>query len=150
MKIIEIVEIAKIVRNVFLDNRDELDIPHFFSFPENCCEGASLFLGYYLFLRFPDNKFEIIRGLTESAYDHVYHLWLEVDGHIFDLTIDQFPEYENPIFNSQQPHPMSDIFIEDKRLALIIYLDYYFNKVVESERFTKSFCRFSELVKINT
>jgi hypothetical protein len=52
-------------------------------------EGTSLFLGNILKELFPKSEVTYIKGYKPCGE---MHFWLSVDGLIFDVTADQFPE----------------------------------------------------------
>lgn len=111
--------------------------PLFDSFPNNCCEHTSVLFGYFLNIKMPELTVEIIRGVKRTdECDLEYHLWLEVDGLIYDLTVDQFEECNIPVYGATL-HPLNDLFIEDKREYLGAYMTEYFDKVLELPRFSK-------------
>lgn len=104
-------------------------------FPRGCCEHSSVLFGYYIDLYFPQLGVEIIRG--KDIENGGYHFWLEINGKVFDLTIDQFEEADTPVYGLEQ-HPMSDIFCEDYRETLRTYTDYYKEKVIDIHQYYHS------------
>jgi len=112
-------------------------LPFFKLFPKNCCEHTSVFFGYYASLLFPELEIDVIRGRNESVHGIEYHLWLEINGQAFDLTLDQFDEYQEPIY-SEGLHPITATFVEDKRDSINSYMSYYYDKVLDIPRFSKA------------
>ncbi|MCS6161884.1 hypothetical protein [Shewanella baltica] len=126
------------------------ELPIFEDFPKNCCEHTSVFLGFYVNLKFPDLEIDVISGRNESIHGIEYHLWLEISGKVFDLTLDQFDEYHKPIY-CEKSHPTARIFIEENRVPIESYMPYYFDKVLEIPRFSKAIssvvCKLNMLVE---
>ncbi|EGQ7769571.1 hypothetical protein MA612_004549 [Vibrio parahaemolyticus] len=112
-------------------------LPFYKYFPKNCCEHTSVFLGFYISLIFPELEIEIIRGRNESIHGLQYHFWLEIDGSVVDLTVDQFKGYDAPIY-CENAHPLAAEFVEDRREPIGFYMGHYYRKVLEIERFSKA------------
>ncbi|HIF9068998.1 TPA: hypothetical protein ACX6QT_001529 [Photobacterium damselae] len=91
------VELAKKIRTIFELAKSNIDLPGFWNFPVGSCQGASLFLGKVIEESFPESAIEYVEA-TDN-YGEI-HFWLTVDGHIFDITADQFPEVNEPIYGS--------------------------------------------------
>lgn len=132
-----ITNLARTFRNAIEISDIEEILPFFSSFPWNCCEHTAVLFGFYSKLIYPNLKVEVIRGCSDSINGIEYHLWLELNNRIFDLTIDQFDGYSEPIYCAKN-NPISDEFIEDKRILIYEYMDYYFEKVLERPRFTRA------------
>ncbi|EOV4650941.1 hypothetical protein ACONRW_004522 [Vibrio parahaemolyticus] len=66
-----------------------------------------------------------------------YHFWLEINGQVVDLTVDQFKGYSAPIY-AGNVHPLADEYVEDEREPIGAYMGHYYNKVLEIERFSKA------------
>lgn len=89
------------VRKLFELAQGNIDLPYFSGFPKNACEGASLFLGAILKEKSPESHIEYLKGHDENG---AIHFWLEIDAMVFDITADQFPEIEFPLFGvTNQP-----------------------------------------------
>lgn len=89
------------VRKLFELAQGDIDLPYFSGFPKNACEGASLFLGAILKEKSPESHIECLKGHDENG---AIHFWLEIDSMVFDITADQFPEIESPLFGvANQP-----------------------------------------------
>ena len=117
------------------DRHKELDIPFFYSFPKNSCEGASIFFGHIAKLMFPDIKIAIVKGFRMfSEDDEGYHFWVEINGRIFDLTSDQFDEASEPIINEKVMGKHIGFSIEERQ-PVSDYLLYYFDNCLDIKRF---------------
>lgn len=103
------------IRRLFELGRDRIDLPYFSGFPENACEGASLFLGATLKEIFPESHIDYLKGYDKNG---AIHFWLEVDAKIFDITADQFSEIREPIFGADY-QPLAKIYcdIEKKEIT---------------------------------
>ncbi|MUK32196.1 hypothetical protein GNP44_19245 [Aliivibrio fischeri] len=95
------------------------------------------FLGFYISLIFPELETEVVRGRNESINGLKYHFWLEINGQVIDLTVDQFKGYSIPIY-AENIHPLAEEFVEDKRESIDAYMGYYCDKVLEIDRFSKA------------
>lgn len=89
------ISISQKIRKLFELAQGSIDFPYFSGFPKNACEGASLFLGATLKEKYPESHIEYIKGYDENG---AIHFWLEVNAMVFDITADQFPEIEPPLF----------------------------------------------------
>ncbi len=94
------------IRRLFELGKDSIDLPYFRSFPRNSCEGASLFLGAYLKEAFPSCNIVYVKGYDKNSS---IHYWLEIDGKIFDPTLDQFDGFESPLWSADL-HPLKSVF----------------------------------------
>ena len=66
----------------------------FYLFPHGACLTSIIVLAQYL-LRFDDkNEFLIVRGWNQNTS----HAWLEYNGYAIDVTADQFPEIDEPVY----------------------------------------------------
>lgn len=66
----------------------------FYLFPHGACLTSKIVLAQYL-LRFDDkNEFLIVRGWNQNTS----HAWLEYNGYAIDVTADQFPEINGPVY----------------------------------------------------
>ena len=130
-----IVELAKALRRIFEDCCGDLEIPFFYSFPENSCEGASVFFGHIVKVFFPEAKVDIVKGFRIfSEYDTGYHFWVEVNGRVFDLTSDQFDESVEAVINGHIIEKHIGFSIECRQ-DISEYLVYYLDNRLEPERF---------------
>lgn len=118
----EIVNFSISFRKVLEAHSDELqkmNFPFFCSFPENCCQGASVLLGMLIHQYFRKCSVKVIKGttrITEPGGDY-HHFWIEVSGRVYDLTLDQFGDLlqnrysgiDRPIFGAMK-HPLAGHF----------------------------------------
>ncbi|TQQ47732.1 hypothetical protein [Vibrio cholerae] len=109
-------EIAQRIREVFLENRAEIDLPFFHRFPVNSCESASYFLGALLAKFLSDKEVFVVHGYKHSSDES--HFWVEVDGKVIDITVDQFTEFSEPIYGAEV-HPLSAKFKPDSKVEAI-------------------------------
>lgn len=133
------IDTAKRIRIFFEKAKENIDLQGFSNFPVGSCEGAALFLGNMLHELFPEKTIEYIKGYKDCGE---MHFWLKVDGLVYDITADQFPEIPSPlygadsqplesIFNDTEVTPielafsMSDITNSTYKNSLMIELRYY-------------------------
>ncbi|MGF1733727.1 hypothetical protein [Photobacterium kasasachensis] len=109
-------EFSQMVRDIFLENRENIDLPFFYSFPQNSCESASYFLAALLAQRFPDKKFLVVHGYQHSSDEH--HYWIEVDGKVIDITADQFAKVCKPIYGAYS-HPLESKFVPSSKTEAV-------------------------------
>lgn len=100
------IETSKKIRGFFEKAQGNIDLPGFWRFPTGACEGASLFLGYMLKELFPESNIDYIKGYKISG---MMHFWLDIDGFIYDITADQFPQVDSPIY-AARVQPLAAIF----------------------------------------
>jgi len=105
-------EFSKIVREIFLENKENIDLPFFYSFPKNSCESASYFLAALLAQKFSGKEFFVVHGYKHSSDEH--HYWVEVDGRVIDITADQFSNIREPIYGADC-HPLEGKFFQDSK-----------------------------------
>ncbi|MFS1908099.1 hypothetical protein BCU30_018325 [Vibrio lentus] len=122
-------EFSKMVREVFLENKENIDLPFFYSFPKNSCESASYFLAALLAQKFPDKEFLVVHGYKHSSDEH--HYWVEVDGRVIDITADQFNKVREPIYGADS-HPLEGKFVPDSKIEAIQGIKRF--ELVELER----------------
>ncbi|TXZ98422.1 hypothetical protein FXE22_06015 [Vibrio cholerae] len=136
-KMKEITKLAECFRSAIeISNIAEI-LPVFKDFPQNCCEHASVFLGFYTSLIFPELEIVVVRGRNESIHGFQYHFWLEINGQVIDLTIDQFSEYSRAIY-CENSHPLAVEFIEDSREQIGVYMGNYYDKALDIKAFSKA------------
>ena len=124
-----LIKLSKSVRSLFAKEKGKIGLPFFYGFPDNSCEGASCLLAWVLIERFPDLSVEVIHGKDKELENH---FWVEVDGLIFDITIDQFPEFQDPIYGYAK-HPMVNQFTKTKRYFALEFLFEYVNHSANME-----------------
>jgi len=93
-------------------HRETLDLPFLHSFPKNCCEIASLVLGYVLKDAHPNMEIMVVKA---DRPGHGMHFWLEAGGRIFDITADQVEEISSPVFGGAFiPLPLQEYEVYEK------------------------------------
>lgn len=130
------VELSRDLRHVLEDNRDYLEeagVPFFGMFPDNCCQGASVFLGVLLSHYQPRGATKVIHGSTRNRMYH--HFWVEVNSKVYDLTIDQF--YKNlgvkysgidePIYGDDK-HPLRKYFFYKEKMSAVVAFSIFVQK----------------------
>lgn len=105
------IDTSQKIRELFELGKGHIDLPYFHSFPKNSCEGASLFLGAYLNEKFPNTSIGYLKGYDKNG---LIHFWLEVDGKVFDITLDQFDGFSSPLWNAVN-HPLEGIYSNVER-----------------------------------
>ena len=124
-------QLAKDLRRVFERHHEQLNemgCPFFSTFPENCCQGASIMLGMLAEFFIPTCSVVIIKGSTRG-FGTNYHYWLTIDGRVYDLTLDQFQstlgnkfdQLRRPLFSSAK-HPLRMHFFHKKNATLLSML----------------------------
>lgn len=131
-----VTKLAKDLRIVLSDNGDYLSdagVPFFGMFPENCCQGASVFLGMLLSHFLPRNSIKITHGSTRNRMYH--HFWVEVNEKVYDLTIDQFHEnlgskyskIEKPVYGEDN-HPLRQYFFYKEKMSAVLAFSIFVQK----------------------
>lgn len=59
-------------------------------FPINACKHASMLLCYHLFKKNYNKALFLVFGVSKMRDGEVGHWWVESDGHLIDITADQF------------------------------------------------------------
>ncbi|WP_421347110.1 hypothetical protein [Aeromonas veronii] len=107
-------QLARSTRSVFEQHYESLTgLPFFTSFPLNCCQGASVVFGMLVKLLPTQHTVTVVKGDTRDGRES--HYWLEIDGLVYDLTLDQFQEtfgrgFEGinaPLYGSEK-HPLQE------------------------------------------
>jgi hypothetical protein len=119
----DLIKLSKFIRSLFAKEKEKIGLPFFYGFPNNSCEGSSCLLAWILIEKFPGLSVEVIHGKDKESESH---FWVEVDGLIFDITIDQFPEFSEPIYGYSN-HPMVNQYTEIKRYFALEFLYKYIN-----------------------
>ena len=130
-----LVKYSESIRLVFEQNKQNIDLPFFYSFPRNACESAACFHSMLIQAKFPNLQIEVLHGYNRDEEEH--HYWLEVDSLIFDITCDQFEGIPNPIYASPK-HPMSDYFTIIERFSVMDFIVNYLQTAVDVEVFSKN------------
>ncbi|HAW91816.1 MAG: hypothetical protein CML22_04060 [Rheinheimera sp.] len=74
-----------------------------------------MFLGNYLKEKFPDVKVDYVKGTDSNSS---IHFWLEVEGKVYDITADQFDEFDAPLWNADR-HPLEAIYSDLERKDIV-------------------------------
>ncbi|MCU7974890.1 hypothetical protein L5M43_06300 [Shewanella sp. SW36] len=100
---------------------NSIELPHFYNFPRNCCEGTSIYFAFLAMQLFPSANVEVVHAWN---LDDEHHYWVDIDGLVFDLTADQFDECNAPIIGDAQS-PLSQMFpIYERSFASVAICDY--------------------------
>jgi hypothetical protein len=118
-------QLGKAVRDVFEKHHDKLDdrLPFFYSFPLNCCQGASVVFGLLVVDLLGKQNVTVIKGTTRNR--QVSHYWLEIDELVYDLTLDQFKDslggrfegIDSPLYGAEK-HPLRLHFFYKERVSV--------------------------------
>lgn len=76
---------------VFLEgnrSRPKIQFPFAYSYPQNCCEGASRIFSYLIAEKYGLSSV-VIKGTRPRKREH--HFWVICEGLYYDLTAHQFP-----------------------------------------------------------
>jgi hypothetical protein len=130
------VEVSRKVRQLFELAKEDIELPFFSTFPKNSCEGASIFLGMILKEKYPTARIDYVKGYSKNRG---MHFWLEVDGKVFDVTADQFPQIESPIWAAEY-HPLSEMYPNVERVEI--------NKAFELSDLTNETYKLSLMIEI--
>lgn len=108
-------------------------VPFFGMFPDNCCQGASVFFGMLLGNFFTRDTIKVVHGSTRNRLYH--HFWVEADSKIYDLTLDQF--YKNmgdkyagiklPAY-SEDKHPLRQYFFYKEKMSAVLAFSIFVQK----------------------
>tara|TARA_R110001599_G_scaffold253132_2_gene453358 strand:+ start:698 stop:1114 length:417 start_codon:yes stop_codon:yes gene_type:complete len=85
--------IAFSVRVFLINNGENVRLPYIWEFPRNCCESASFLLAECILIFHPQSEVYIVRSRKGSEN----HIWVEVEGLVYDITLDQFHEFGEPV-----------------------------------------------------
>ncbi|HDF2329247.1 TPA: hypothetical protein PC537_002848 [Morganella morganii] len=130
-------QLAKDIKYIFVENKDtlnDLGFPFFYSFPQNGCQSASVFLAIYFSQIFAEVDVYVVHGKTRGDED-CHHYWVEVNSKVYDITLDQFypllkDEYDGlefPIYSGNK-HPLSMYFFYKEREDITTAFSTYINK----------------------
>ncbi|MFA6040957.1 MAG: hypothetical protein WC733_05610 [Methylophilus sp.] len=132
----KLIEYAKNVRLFFEREKETIELPFFYSFPKNSCEGASCILARLFMEKFPELCVEVIHGKNETDTEN--HFWVEVDGYVYDITGDQFDEITSPVYG-QARHPMAHHFSSTKRYFASLFFIEYTKHAIDMEYANKAY-----------
>lgn len=152
-----VTKLAKDLRSVFEENFDYFDesgVPFFGMFPENCCQGASVFLGMLLSHFFTRDIIKVVHGSTRNRLYH--HFWVEVDSKIYDLTLDQFYKnmgdkytgIEYPAYGEDK-HPLRHYFFFKEKMSAVLAFSIFVQKHANLEEILPAYqfiCRELEVM----
>lgn len=119
-------QLARSTRSVFELHYESLTgLPFFTSFPLNCCQGASVVFGMLVSLLPTQHMVTVVKGDTRDRRES--HYWLEIDGLIYDLTLDQFQEtlgnrfdgINAPLYGAAK-HPLRMHFFYKERHSAVL------------------------------
>ncbi|OLO07230.1 hypothetical protein BTW08_13325 [Salinicola sp. MH3R3-1] len=79
-----------------------------FQFPNDCCETTSILFGLVILKINKEADIQIVRSKRHDG-KHGRHIWIEIDGSIFDITADQFGLSYQPIYG-EPTMPLLEIF----------------------------------------
>ncbi|GAA6169665.1 DUF2026 domain-containing protein [Sessilibacter corallicola] len=82
-------------------------------FPIDHCDFSSYLLTYHLLRLHPDLEIDIVYGLASDDYleNSLYHVWIEVNGWLIDITADQF--------NMIEDEKLTDEIIQERPYSII-------------------------------
>jgi hypothetical protein len=119
-------QLARSTRSVFELHYESLTgLPFFTSFPLNCCQGASVVFGMLVSLLPTQNTVIVVKGDTRDRRES--HYWLEIDGLVYDLTLDQFKDtlgsrfdgIDTPLYGAAK-HPLQMHFFYKERHSAVL------------------------------
>ena len=135
------IEFAKSVRHVFENNKDTIDLPFLYDFPINSCEAVSTYFAFLVMEEFPQASVKVVHGWNN---DDEHHYWVEIDGLVYDITADQFPEVSQAYYGLSA-NPLLSIFNQtEKKSASVAMVDY---DGVEHERKDAAYQQLISLIK---
>ncbi|MBL0640564.1 hypothetical protein JD527_17310 [Aeromonas veronii] len=132
-------QLARSTRSVFELHHESLTgLPFFTSFPLNCCQGASVVFGMLVSLLPTQHMVTVVKGDTRDRRES--HYWLEIDGLIYDLTLDQFQEtlgsrfdgINAPLYGAAK-HPLQMHFFYKERHSAVLAFSIFCQKHANTE-----------------
>lgn len=132
-------QLARSTRSVFELHYESLTgLPFFTSFPLNCCQGASVVFGMLVKLLPTQHTVTVVKGDTRDGRES--HYWIEVDGLIYDLTLDQFQEtlgsrfdgIDTPLYGAAK-HPLQMYFLPAERHSAVLAFSMFCRDYANSE-----------------
>ncbi|HDO1322689.1 TPA: hypothetical protein P2R03_004248 [Aeromonas veronii] len=127
-------QLARSTRSVFELHYESLTgLPFFTSFPLNCCQGASVVFGMLVKLLPTQHTVTVVKGDTRDGSES--HYWLEVDGLVYDLTLDQFKDtlgsrfdgINAPLYGTEK-HPLRMHFFYKERHSAVLAFSIFCHK----------------------
>lgn len=97
-----IIELAKHIRAIYEKAKEDKFYLFMgsFQFPKNSCEGSSRIFAYIVQNLYLDADVKIIKGYCYSKNE--YHYWTLVNGLVYDLTCDQFEDFNSVILGEER------------------------------------------------
>ena len=133
---------AKFIREIFEDNKDIIDLPFLYGFPSNSCEAVSTYFAFLAMEKFPQATVVVVHGWNN---DDEHHYWVEIDGLVYDITADQFPEVSQAYYGLSTNPLISSFNQTEIKSASVAMVDY---DGVESERKDIAYQQLTSLIKI--
>ncbi|WP_339010162.1 hypothetical protein [Aeromonas popoffii] len=127
-------QLARSTRSVFEQHYESLTgLPFFTSFPLNCCQGATVVFGMLVKLLPTQHTVTVVKGDTRDGRES--HYWVEIDGLVYDLTLDQFQEtlgrrFEGinaPLYGAAK-HPLRMHFLPSERQSAVLAFSFFCQK----------------------
>lgn len=124
-------QLARSTRSVFELHYESLTgLPFFTSFPLNSCQGASVVFGMLLPTQ---HTVAVVKGDTRDRRES--HYWLEIDGLVYDLTLDQFKDtlgsrfdgINAPLYGAAK-HPLRMYFLPAERQSAVLAFSVFCQK----------------------
>ncbi len=119
-------QLARATRHVFHQHHEKLTgLPFFSSFPLNYCQGASVVFGILVRFLPTQHAVTVVKGNTRDGRES--HYWLEIDGQVYDLTLDQFKDtlgsrfegIDAPLYGAAK-HPLRMHFFYKERQSAVL------------------------------
>ncbi|MFM4921211.1 hypothetical protein [Aeromonas dhakensis] len=138
-------QLARSTRSVFELHHDNLTgLPFFTSFPLNCCQGATVVFGMLVKLLPTQHTVTVVKGDTRDGRES--HYWLEIDGLVYDLTLDQFQEtlgsrfdgINAPLYGAAK-HPLQMHFFYKERQSAVLAFCIFCQKHANTEEVDAAF-----------
>ncbi|MCX2497901.1 hypothetical protein OQ486_13930 [Plesiomonas shigelloides] len=132
-------QLARSTRSVFEQHYESLTgLPFFTIFPLNCCQGASVVFGMLVKLLPTQHTVTVVKGDTRDRRGA--HYWLEVDGLVYDLTLDQFKDtlgsrfdgINAPLYGAAK-HPLQMYFLPAERYSAVLAFSIFCQKHANTE-----------------
>lgn len=134
---LDVIDFSTFLRQFLISNRLTADIPRVSGFPKNSCETACTLLALFDV----KNKQKVANFYVVQSVRPA-HYWIEFDGVVIDITLDQFEDYFAPIIGCSAPHP----FNHSGKAQYLSALDFLNNHesiyLADKERFDKLFSKF--------
>ncbi len=136
------IEFAKSIRQVFEKNKDTIDLPFLYGFPSNSCEAVSTYFAFLAMKEFPQASVEVVHGWNK---DDEHHYWVKIDGLVYDITADQFPNVSQAYYGLSTNPLLSTFTKTENKAASVAMVDY---DGVEKERKDNVYQQLASLIKV--